>query len=273
MQKLFYLLKAVHNPFNNEALAKCLYIDFLGFDVFDVQKIFHAVRTARGEYRKALFGIISDEKKLLSLDIPEDRVAALVGFAKLIADQKTAAENTDFVTFFSGFVRQIGFLPYVLGRADSVTGLKKIEKLFDEIKKESSSRSKFDFDDFIGYLTTMKKHSIIHIAAILLGTLFFILTVTGAMHFLDIANEVFALLMSANGDLSPSLVASGVKVAIMNVMISFPTFLLPLILSIIGIRKKGRYAFLSKIALWETIIGIVVMMVPIAYFFIRFSQL
>ena len=51
-------------------------------------------------------------------------------------------------------------MKYILAHHNSVLGLKKIEKLFDELKKESSARNEFTLADFIHYLNTMKKHGI-----------------------------------------------------------------------------------------------------------------
>lgn len=160
MMKLFLLLRAVYNSMDNESVAKSLFIDFLGFDVFDVQKIIQKSRSAKGEYNKSVFGILSDQAKLLSLDISTEKVDAFLDYAHTLKDQKSAAENRDFVSFFSDFVREIGFLNYILGLENSVLGLTKIEKLFDEIKKETQARTEFDFDDFMKYLNTLRKHGI-----------------------------------------------------------------------------------------------------------------
>lgn len=160
VQKLFYLLQAVHDPLDNVAVAKSLFIDFLGFNVFDVQRILQKSRNAKLEYNKSIVSILSDEGTLTEIGIPKDRTAAFVDFAQMLGLQKSRAENTDAISFFSDFIRESGFLKYILGHKNSVLALKKVEKLFDELKKESTVRNEFTLADFIHYLNTMKKHGI-----------------------------------------------------------------------------------------------------------------
>jgi DNA helicase-2/ATP-dependent DNA helicase PcrA len=158
--KLFLILKSIYNSMDNESLSKTLFIDFLGFDVFDIQKIILKSKNAKGEYNKSIFGIISDESKLKDLNISQGNIQKLIFFSKMLSLQKVSAENRDFLSFFSDCVREVGFLKYILGQANSVLGLHKLEKLFNEIKKESHSRTHFGFDDFIHYLNTLQKHGI-----------------------------------------------------------------------------------------------------------------
>jgi DNA helicase-2/ATP-dependent DNA helicase PcrA len=160
IQKLFYMLRVIHNPINNEAMAKTLFIDFLGFDVFDVQRILQKSRNARGEYNKSIITILESEERLLDAGIQKERLPLYADFITMIKSQKQASEEKDAVSFFSDFVRESGFLKYILGQKQSVLGLQKIEKLFDELKKESMARNEFSIDDFMNYLVTMKKHGI-----------------------------------------------------------------------------------------------------------------
>ncbi len=160
MLKLFLLLRATYNVLDNEAVARSLYIDFLEFNVFDIQKILHSSRNARGEYNKSIYGIISDQKKLLDMGIEEAQANRFTEYAEKLAALKHQSENTDFVSFFSDFIRESGFLKAILAHANSSRELSKIEKLFDEIKKEGGSRNSFTFDDFMNYLSVMKHHGI-----------------------------------------------------------------------------------------------------------------
>ena len=160
IQKFFYLLRAVYNPTDNEAVAKSLFIDFFNFDVFDVQRILQKSRNAKGEYNTSIITILEDAKRLSDAGIQTDRQHLFTDFVQMLKDQKAKSEGVDVVTFFSDFVRESGFLKYILAQKNSVLGLKKIEKLFDELKKESASRTAFTLDDFVNYLITMKKHGI-----------------------------------------------------------------------------------------------------------------
>lgn len=160
IQKLFYLLRAIHNPADNEALAKVLFIDFIGFDVFDVQRILQKSRNARGEYNKSIMTILESPDKLIDAGIIQERLENYAEFVAMLKEQKRISEDTDAVSFFSDFVRESGFLKYILSQEQSVLGLQKIEKLFDELKKEASARKEFALADFMNYLATMKKHGI-----------------------------------------------------------------------------------------------------------------
>ncbi len=160
IQKLFYLLRAVHDPADNEAMAKVLFIDFLGFDVFDIQRILQKSRNARGDYNKAIMTILEDSAKLVDAGIDKDRLDTYREFVTMLKNQKRISEQTDAVSFFSDFVRESGFLKYILGQSQSVLALQKIEKLFDELKKESLARAQFSVADAMKYLDTMKQHGI-----------------------------------------------------------------------------------------------------------------
>ncbi len=160
IQKLFYLLRTIHNPSDNEAMAKALFIDFIGFDVFDVQRILQKSRNAKGEYNTSIMTIIESEEKLLEAGIQKDRLKKYVDFVVMLKEQKSLAEQSDAVSFFSDFVRVSGFLKYILAQQQSALALQKLEKLFDELKKESATRDEFSIHDFMHYLSTMKKHGI-----------------------------------------------------------------------------------------------------------------
>jgi len=160
IQKLFYLLRAVHNPTDNEAIAKVLFIDFLGFDVFDVQRILQKSRNARGEYNKSIVTILESPDRLVDAGIQPEQLEKYDAFITMLKNQKRISEGIDAVSFFSDFVRESGFLKYILSQKQSVLGLQKIEKLFDELKKEAAARNEFLLADFVKYLGTMKKHGI-----------------------------------------------------------------------------------------------------------------
>ena len=160
IQKLFYLLRAVYNPADNEAMAKVLFIDFLGFDVFDVQRILQKSRNARGEYNKSIMTILESEERLVDAGIQTENLEKYADFVSMLKEQKRLSLEIDAISFFSDFVRESGFLKYILGQDQSVLGLQKIEKLFDELKKESGARKEFTLDHFVEYLSVMKKHGI-----------------------------------------------------------------------------------------------------------------
>ncbi|MCA9351230.1 ATP-dependent helicase [Patescibacteria group bacterium] len=160
IKKLLYLLRVVHDPLNNEALAKVLFIDFLGFDVFDVQRILVKSKNARGEWNKSILTIIDDPKKLEEAGVPKGRQATYGELVAMLRDATTEAHNTDLVSFFSDFVRKSGYLAYLMSLPNQHLALTKLETLFDELRREASTRSEFSLADFVKYLDTMDAHGI-----------------------------------------------------------------------------------------------------------------
>ena len=158
--KIFLLLRSVYDMTDDETLAKSLFIDFLGFNVYAVQRIINAAKSVKTAHKKKIFSIISDFSRLREIGISESEQALFISFSQMIQRAKSESENNDFLTFFSYFIRESGFLKYILGQPDSSMGISKIEKLFDEIKKETSTRPDFSFSDFIHYLNSLKKHNI-----------------------------------------------------------------------------------------------------------------
>lgn len=160
VMKIFLLLRSIYNIDDNEVVAKSLFIDFLGFDIFAVQRIINAGKAAKNKEKKSIFSIISDAKRMDDMGIDKNHQNDFLDYVDMLLRAKLKSENSDFLTFFSWFVRESGVLKYFLGHTDSSIGIGKIEKLFDEIRKESLARTEFTFADFIQYLNTLKKHNI-----------------------------------------------------------------------------------------------------------------
>ncbi len=160
VMKIFLLLRSIYNMDDNEAVAKSLFIDFLGFDIYAVQRIINAGKAAKTTTKKSIYSIISDRKRMTDIGIDENNQNDFLDYADMLQRARSVSENEDFLTFFSWFMRESGVLKYFLGQADSSIGIGKIEKLFDEIRRESLARAEFSFTDFIQYLNTLKKHNI-----------------------------------------------------------------------------------------------------------------
>lgn len=158
--KMFLLLVSIHDLENDEMLAKVLFIDFLNLDVYAVQKAINAAKSAKKQTRKRIYSIISDQARLKDLDISPEQQQAFSDLSMFLIQAKSESENSDMMTFFSWFIRESGILSYVLGRKDSSQGIAIIEKVFDEIKKESLARGHFSFDDAIEYFSTLRRHHI-----------------------------------------------------------------------------------------------------------------
>jgi DNA helicase-2/ATP-dependent DNA helicase PcrA len=158
--KLFLLLRTADDVLSDENFARLLYVDFLGFDVFFTQLVLAKLRHTRRGSNKSIFAILRDEKVLRDIgadDAMKEKSAKLVSF---LEEAKKKSENESFGVYFSWFVRESGFLEYLLSRPNAVLALSKLEKIFDEIKNETARRGEFTVKDFLYYLDSLKRHNL-----------------------------------------------------------------------------------------------------------------
>jgi DNA helicase II / ATP-dependent DNA helicase PcrA len=158
--KLFILLRSAKNFLADEHLARSLYVDFLGFDVFFVQQILSRLRYTKRGPKKNIYSILKDSKILKDLGATDEMQKVSKRFVDFLDESKKKSENETFSTYFSWFVRESGYLEYLLKRPNAVLALSKLEKIFDEIKNETTRRGEFSLDDFLHYLDSLKKHNL-----------------------------------------------------------------------------------------------------------------
>ncbi len=158
--KLFLLLRVAHDFMADEYMARVLYIDFLGFDVFFTQLVLVRLRNTRKGSGKNIYSILKTEKILNEIGATKEMKEKALSFALFLESAKKKSENEKFETYFSWFVRESGYLEYLLSRPNSVIALAKLEKIFDEIKNETARRDRFTVGDFIYYLESLKKHNL-----------------------------------------------------------------------------------------------------------------
>ncbi len=160
IMKLFFVIRSIYDLTDDEVVAKSLFIDFLNFNVFDVQKIINGAKFAKKQENKSIFSIINNESRMKDLGINDVEIKKFIEYSNFLLQAKSFSENEDFITFFSWFIRESGILKYFLSQKDSQYGITKLEKLFNEIRRESYMRNEFSLGDFIDYLNTLKKHNI-----------------------------------------------------------------------------------------------------------------
>ncbi|MFT5359544.1 MAG: DNA helicase-2/ATP-dependent DNA helicase PcrA [Candidatus Paceibacteria bacterium] len=158
--KLFLLLRSADDFLADEYMARVLYIDFLKFDVFFVQQVLSRLRGTRRGPKKNIYSILSDPKILKELGAADETQAAAKRFVEFLVEAKKKSENEQFSTYFSWFVRESGYLEYLLKRPNAVLALSKLEKIFDEIKNETTRRGSFSLSDFLYYLDSLKRHNL-----------------------------------------------------------------------------------------------------------------
>ncbi len=160
IKKLILIFKAVENPLNDEILAKVFFIDFLNFDLFDVLKILERLNVC-GKFdlkNKSIFKIIQNEKILDSLEISDKE--KFLDFAKFLKEQKRLSEELDFLEFFEKLIHSSGFLKHLLSLPDNAQALRRLEKIFDEAKKEFFSKKNYSLSNFIEYVNILDKYDI-----------------------------------------------------------------------------------------------------------------
>ena len=160
IKKLIILMDAVENPFNDEKISRALFVNFLNFDVHDILKIFQKMSLRKGEKikNKSILKIISSKDILENIDISEPE--KFVNFAKFLEESKKDEVDLDFLEFFEKVVNVSGFLKYVLTSKDNVSALKRLEKIFDEVKKQVETKKNYSLKDFLNYIDILNKYNL-----------------------------------------------------------------------------------------------------------------
>lgn len=146
ISNLILLLRLISNPFNEEILGKSLFINFLNIDGYDAVTILKNKKTYAKEHKKNLFDIVSDKEILKELNV--SNIDSILAFSKIIRESIVKIKNTRLIDFIKDFIQDIGYNSYMLSSDLSRDKLFKIDKLFDEIKKQQAKR-KFEIEEFI----------------------------------------------------------------------------------------------------------------------------
>ena len=158
IKNLITILRVVHNPNDEESLGKALFINFLGLDAYDSVRILEKFRRTRTEGKKHIFAIIENKKALQEAEVKN--ADDFVAFAELIKKLKTESEMGDFPNFFKSFLESSGYLKAMLSSADGQDRLLKIDKLFDEIKKQAGERADYKLSNFIYFVDAFLKYNL-----------------------------------------------------------------------------------------------------------------
>lgn len=158
IRNLITILRVVHNPNDEESLGKALFINFLGLDAYDGVRILEKFRRIRTDGKKHIFAIIENKKNLQDAEVghAEDFIA----FAELIKKLKVESEQGDFSNFFKSFLESTGYLKVMLNAPDGQDRLLKIDKLFDEIKKQAGERADYKLSSFIYFVDAFLKYNL-----------------------------------------------------------------------------------------------------------------
>lgn len=146
IQNIILLLRIILNPNDEESLGKVLFINFLNLDGYDAIKILQKRQTYKREQNKTLFDILNDTKILEEIGITH--IEQFIQFSKIIRNAIVEIKNTRLIDFLKDFLQNIGYTKFMLESDLNRDKLFKIDKLFDEIKKQQA-KGRFDIEDFI----------------------------------------------------------------------------------------------------------------------------
>lgn len=180
IKKLIIFLRAVANPYNDEILAKLLFVDFLkisstakfssksvenlavgGIDTFDILKVLRKMDyrgRESGLKNKSILKIISSPKILEQIEV--EHPIEFLGLANKLKEYRKKSEDSDFLEFFEWFIKESGFLKHILKLTDSVSALKRLEKIFDEARKQFFSKKEYKLKDFLEYIDILEKYNV-----------------------------------------------------------------------------------------------------------------
>ena len=146
ISNLILLLRVILNPDNEENLAKSLFIKFLNIDGYDAVKILQKRNFYKRESNKSLFDILCDTTLLQEIGVLDTQ--SILKFSSTIRESIIEIRNTRLIDFLKDFLQKIGYNSYMLKSDLSRDKLFRIDKLFDEIKKQQA-RDTFSIENFI----------------------------------------------------------------------------------------------------------------------------
>ncbi len=160
IKKIIILLRAIDDPYNNEKLSKSLFINFLNFDTYDILKIFEKMNNRRGEQikNKSILKIISSKEILDRIEVNE--VEKFLNFVKFIREINKNEKELDFGEFFEKFINDSSFLKYILKLKDNILPIKRLEKIFNEVKNQIEIKKNYSLKDFLNYIDILEKYDL-----------------------------------------------------------------------------------------------------------------
>ena len=156
IQKLIIFLRVVLNPMDNASLGEIVLTDIVPIKTVDALVILNKYN---GLSRSTtLFELLHNKEKLESFELED--VQSILDFAAFVQKQKEKIHNVDFVEFFEQFMQESGFLELILAQDDHIFLLKKLERLFDEVREHVAGKDNFILADFIQLIDTFESYNL-----------------------------------------------------------------------------------------------------------------
>jgi DNA helicase-2/ATP-dependent DNA helicase PcrA len=155
IKKLLMLLNTTHKFGSEKDLLQSLYIDFLGFESWDIFKI---IDTAR-ERKISSYQIIKSKAELKKAGL--EKAELFFEFYKKLSGWATLSHNISLPELFELIVRESGFMDYVMKSSQMIEKLEKLNCLFDELKALVEVHPDYGLNEFLQYLETLQTHNVL----------------------------------------------------------------------------------------------------------------
>lgn len=158
INNLVNILRVIFNFNNDHYLGRVLFINFLKLDAYDSVKLLDKYKSLRKEEKKHLFAIMENREILKELEIknPDD----FLYFIKILKELKIESNNKNFPDFFKIFLDKVGYLKYMIKSVDGHIQLVKLDKFFDEIKRQNETKNNYNIADFIYFIDAFTKYNL-----------------------------------------------------------------------------------------------------------------
>lgn len=142
LRKIITFLRAIDDFGNEELFFQALHLDFLDINPLEIYKL----ANERNEQNKKVFDLITDEK--------------ILAVKSMMSELSKAAHNLPVVKLFERAIRESGYLNSLLTGSDPLLALRRLQRLFSEVKKLTERNKHAKLKDFIDYWDHLEKHGL-----------------------------------------------------------------------------------------------------------------
>lgn len=158
IQTFITLMRVIADPYDDAALGKLLFAEFLHLDAIMVAD---TLRHYRSEKR------MNRSKGLIDVIALDERYQSVM---HTISSLKTYSMNHHFIDTLREALHQSGFLAHVLNQRDSRGALRKVEVLFNEVRQQAERGLSYTVFDFITFIDATLKYNLpIEVTAVRVG--------------------------------------------------------------------------------------------------------
>jgi len=154
--KLLLLIRLINNPMDSVVCSKVLLTGLLNVNVMDVLLILEEYKVISRQM--TLFTFLSDKKRLDKCGIKD--LSGVVKFVDFILEQKKCVVNMSFLAFFEQLIRESKFLEMIFAKDEHIFLLKKLERLFDEVRESVNEKKHYEISDFVRYIDTLLEYNL-----------------------------------------------------------------------------------------------------------------